>query len=166
MPPASGVVPVDYVLEAGSDEGASNLGVVRAGGTRALTFPNIPVGRYHVRIRNLHASGPGEATFDQVVVVGQACEAAPDIAVTAAARVVGNNVTLTWNVTPGVAPAGFVIEAGSAPGLANLALMTVHGDARALTVAAPPGRYHVRMRARDNLCGAGATSNELTIEVR
>ncbi|MGE3190981.1 MAG: hypothetical protein AB7N90_14970 [Vicinamibacterales bacterium] len=66
-------------------------------------------------------------------------------------------------ITPG-APTGFRIEAGSASGLANLAVMAVDGATRAVTVSAPPGTYFVRVRAQ-NACGTGPASNEVVLAV-
>jgi hypothetical protein len=56
-------------------------------------------------------------------------------------------VTLGWQApaTP-CAISGYRIEAGSAPGLADLATL-VHPSAASLVVQAPSGTYHVQGRA-------------------
>ncbi len=63
----------------------------------------------------------------------------------------GRLVTLTWGAAAGAT--SYVVEAGSASGLANLAVLPV-GANPALTVTAPPGTYFVRVRGL-NGCGAG-----------
>ena len=57
------------------------------------------------------------------------------------------------------------VEAGTAPGLANIATFDV-GLQTALTVGSvPPGTYYVRTRAA-NYTGASAPSNEVVVTVR
>ena len=58
----------------------------------------------------------------------------------------------------------FVIEAGSSPGLANLAMLVLDGSTRSFSVVAPPGTYFVRIRGR-NTCGVGPVSNEIVVTV-
>jgi hypothetical protein len=73
----------------------------------------------------------------------------------------GALVVLVW---AGVANAtDYVIEVGSAPGSSNILVAPV-GAVTSLSAMAPPGRYYVRVRAR-NACGAGAASNEILVVV-
>ena len=73
-------------------------------------------------------------------------------------------MTLLWSPPVGSgAPASYIIEAGSATGLANLYNASV-GAAISLTVQAPPGVFFVRIRAQ-NACGLSAPSNERVIPV-
>lgn len=90
------------------------------------------------------------------------CGAVPAAPASLVGSVAGQVVTLRWSAPGGCEPESYVIEAGSAPGLANLASLVVGGVG--LTVAAPPGRYHVRVRAR-NSHGSGAPSNEILVVV-
>jgi hypothetical protein len=73
----------------------------------------------------------------------------------------GNQVPLSWTASAGAA--SYVIEAGSASGLANIAVLPV-GPNPALTMTAPPGVYFVRLRGL-NGCGVGAASNEVVVTV-
>ena len=82
--------------------------------------------------------------------------------------VAGSTVTLTWSYTSGQNPnaSSYVVEAGSAAGLSDLASFDTGNGATSLTVTAvPSGTYYVRVRARalDRTLGAG--SNEIILAV-
>jgi hypothetical protein len=88
----------------------------------------------------------------------------PPTAITNA--VVLDTVTLSWTpATGGGAAQSYILEAGSAPGQANLATITSNGTATALTVGAvPQGVYYVRVRAK-NALGTSAASPSTTVVV-
>jgi hypothetical protein len=69
-------------------------------------------------------------------------------------------VVLSWS---GAGAPGHVIEAGSGPGLSNLATIAV-GAVTSFTTPAPPGTYYVRVRAT-NLCGTSGPSIEVVVTV-
>jgi hypothetical protein len=71
------------------------------------------------------------------------------------------SVTLNWD--PSFGALEYVLEAGSAPGAANLYVASV-GAASSLSTLAPPGRYYVRVRAH-NAQGFSGPSNEVVIDV-
>ena len=75
--------------------------------------------------------------------------------------VAGRTVTLGWQ--PSVGAIDYILEAGTAPGQSNAFNGNV-GAATGLSVAAPPGRYFVRVRAR-NAIGISPPSNEVVIDV-
>jgi hypothetical protein len=77
-----------------------------------------------------------------------------------------NTVTLNWTpATTGGVVLTYLIEAGSAPGLANLALLSVPGPQATLTLpGVPPGTYFVRVRARNGL-GTSVPSPETAVNV-
>jgi glucose/arabinose dehydrogenase len=165
--PVAGVIPTSYVLEAGAAPGGSELGIVPTTGAQtSLTFAGIPPGTYFVRVKSVGPGGTSLASNEATIVVGASgCVGAPPSPTDLAAVVVSRSVTLTWNVpSTSEGPTSFVIEAGSAPSLANLATITVDGGLRSLTVAAPPGTYYVRVRGR-NTCGTGPVSNEIVVTV-
>ena len=82
------------------------------------------------------------------------------------ASVSGSAVTLTWLQPPSTDPAtSFVIEAGSSPGAANIAVFDTGNAATTLSVSGvPAGTYFVRVRAK-NSSGTSAPSNEVVITV-
>jgi hypothetical protein len=68
MPPASGTVPVSYVLEAGSASSLANLYNGPIGALTSLTVA-VPRGTYFVRVRAQNACGVGPTSAERVVVV-------------------------------------------------------------------------------------------------
>lgn len=96
---------------------------------------------------------------------GMAVTFAPLAPSALAAQVTGATVQLDWQL-PADSPAvtGYVLEAGSASGLANLATVTL-GPATSLTIpGVPRGRYYVRVRGV-NVTGRGAPSSEVVLDV-
>lgn len=81
------------------------------------------------------------------------------------AFVYGRDVALQWSPPPnGTMPSGYRLEAGSAAGLSDLAVISV-GTTPGLTVTGvADGTYFVRVRA-ERAGGAGAPSNELRVVV-
>lgn len=78
----------------------------------------------------------------------------------------GSSVSLTWNApSSGGAAAAYIIEAGSAPGLLNLATFSTGSTATAFsTSGVSAGTYYVRVRAT-NAAGTSIVSNESRLVV-
>ncbi len=66
-PPATGGLPTDYVVEAGTEPGVL-AAVARAPGT-TFTASGVPAGAYYVRVRSANRTGVSEATPPVAVVV-------------------------------------------------------------------------------------------------
>jgi hypothetical protein len=80
------------------------------------------------------------------------------------ATVDGNRVQLSWARGVRGIPTSYVVEAGTAPGLSDVAVFDVGAQTGVIIAPVPAGRYFVRVRAA-NLDGPGAPSSEVTIEV-
>lgn len=166
--PASGPAPSSYQLEAGSTAGAANLAVVGAPPVpTSLTFAGVPAGTYFVRVRSVSPGGLSGPSNELVVTIGATgCTSAPPAPIAFAAAVNGRSVTLSWDVPSTTSgPTSLILEAGSATGLANLAIIAIDGGLRSLVVDAPPGQYFVRLRGQ-NACGTSGASGEIVVTVR
>ena len=150
-----------FVVEAGSSSGATNVGVFPVGAATTASG-TLGAGRYFVRVKGVGESGTSPASSEVILDV-PSTSTAPDAPAGLSATVTAGVVTLRWRAAGGNA-ASYVIEAGSAPGLANLAVLpTGHLDTTFVTPA-PSGTYFVRVRAT-NAFGASAGSNEITVTV-
>ncbi len=101
------------------------------------------------------ALGPGACGASLVRLTEPIAPAAPTT------NLSGRRVVLEWPATVGAS--GYRVEAGSAPGLANLATIGVT-DPRLVVDDVPPGTYVLRVRAT-NAIGASAASAEVTLVV-
>jgi hypothetical protein len=164
--PTGGSAPTSYTIEAGTGSGRTDLANFSTGSTAtSYSASGVASGVYYVRVRASNAAGSGSASNESVLTVGGACGAAPGapggLRVTSNA---GGTVMLAWNASSGT-PTTYIVEAGSGPGLANLAVTDLGGTATTLTASAVArGTYYVRVRG-SNACGTGASSNEITLVV-
>jgi len=151
-----------YVLEAGSAPGQSNLAVVNVGA--GLSFgASAPAGTYVVRVRGSNACGTGPASNEVSITLG-ASVALPGTPLNLTASVSGATVSLAWAApASGGAPASYVLEAGSAPGLADIAVAPVAGTG-IVVPGVPAGRYFVRVRAV-NAAGSGPPTTDVAVVV-
>ena len=159
-PAADGVdeVATSYVVEAGTSPGASNVGSLNVGNITTLRA-DVPFGTYYVRVRALNDVGESDASDDVEV----RAPGTPDAPSQLASNGSSGDVNLSWAAPQGgYAPSGYVIEAGSAPGLTDLASLSV-GNVTSFTTTAPPGVYYVRVRAFNDR-GPSAPSNEVVVQ--
>jgi hypothetical protein len=163
--PAGGGAVASYILEAGTATGQSNI-VSFDTGSAATTFTatSVPNGTYFVRVRARNADGASLPSNEVTIVVGGGggpC-LAPPTPTGFAASASGNTITLTWNTVAGAL--SFIIEAGSAPGAANIITFDTGNPATSFTGTAPNGTYYLRVRVR-TACGMSPTSNEAVLTV-
>jgi hypothetical protein len=153
---------LSYVVEAGTTSGTTNV-IAFDTLSAATTFmaPGIPNGTYFVRIRARNLAGTS-APSNEITISGGSTGCAPGPPGTLSVTVAGPNVTFQWGAATG-GPSSYVLEAGTATGSSNLGTFDL-GAITQYAVAAPPGVYYVRVRAR-NACGTGAPSNEVTVSV-
>ena len=119
------------------------------------------VRRIVLRVRAVSGATVGPPSSEFVFLVFGACPPIETTPTGLAQSVVGNIVTLSWQLAQGAG--SYVLEAGSAPGLADLVSANI-GGARQYTTLAPPGTYYVRVRGANN-CNVGAPSNEVVVTV-
>jgi len=158
-----GGTPSSYVVEAGSATGVTNIAVLPVG-TRALTYIPVPAGFYFVRVRAVNAAGSSPPSTE--ILLNSGFVAAPPEAPRGLEyAVAGSSVTLTWHAPASGAPTRYLIRAGSAPRLSNLAQLDTGSAATTAVVGGvPPGTYYVRVHAV-NALGASVASNEVVVVV-
>jgi hypothetical protein len=150
--------PTGYIVEAGSAAGLTNLGRLPVGPVNQFQTA-VPPGTYFVRVRAINDVGMSAPSDERVLSTGAGPGAPANLTVGGT----GTLVALAWQApSAGVMPASYVIEAGSGPGLANLAVLRA-GNVTSFTTTAPPGVYYVRVRAVGPDGVAGDASNEIVV---
>ncbi len=150
--------PTGYVIEAGSASGLSDVAVMAIGNQSSYQAA-VPPGTYYVRVRAINELGVGDPSAEVVLQYGAGPGAPAALTETGG----GPIVRLSWQApTTGELPGSYVIEAGSAPGLADLAVLRA-GSATSFTTTAPSGTYYVRVRAVASNGVAGEASNEVVV---
>jgi hypothetical protein len=158
---AAGAV-TGYLVEASVVPGGANVATLPVVGT-SLTVPNVPPGTYFVRVRALNGaaqSAPSNEVTVSVVTTG--CPGPPTAPIVSIGAT-GLQVNASWSSGPGCPATSFVLQAGSAPGLANIAQINMGGQ---LSVAAmvPAGNYYVRVIG-SNQFGTSPPSEDLLMRV-
>lgn len=163
--PSAGAAASSYVVEAGSASGLIDLANFDTGNAAVtLTVTSVPAGSYFVRVRAKTSAGSGNASNEVILTVaGGACTTAPGAPTGLAATVSGTSVSLSWRAAiAGCTPTGYVLEAGSASGLSNLANVNTGSPVTSFSASGiAPGTYFVRVRAGNDV-GSSAASNEVT----
>lgn len=161
-----------FIVEAGSSSGLSNLTSFDTGSSaKSLTVTQVPAGTYFVRVRGRTFDGVTGPVSNEVILtvagsVPTACTSAPGAPTGLNGATNGSEVNLAWSAPAGACAAtSYVLEAGSAAGLSDLASFNTGSTATqyaASGVAA--GTYYVRVRAA-NAVGNSAASNEVIVTV-
>ena len=165
-PPDSGGAPSSYAISAGSASGLSNLANVVTGSTQTMfAAAGLPNGTYFVRVSAQNAAGTSAPSNEVSFTVGQhGCAVAPPSGLQSA--VSGSLVTLTWLApAQGVVATSYVLDVGTSPTLSDVGSFNTGSSATAFAGHAPPGRYHVRVRAATT-CGLSTASAEVTVVVQ
>lgn len=156
-PPAA----TSFTVEVGTSAGGSNVGVFPVG-TATRVSGALASGTYFTRVRSVGANGPGGASSEAIVTVPTP-STPPGAPGTLTASTANGVASLTWGAAAGNATT-YVVEAGTAAGLANVGTFaTGHLDTTFITPA-PSGTYYVRVRAA-NAFGVSGPSNEVTVVV-
>ena len=140
--------PTNYVLEAGTTQGASDVARVNVG-NRTVFRAEITSGTFFVRVKAQNADGESDAS-EELEVRAPGTPQAPTALMASGA---GATVDLRWTASAGgFAATSYIIEAGSAPGLSNLARIQV-GNLTRFSTTAPPGVYYVPESAASTPAG-------------
>ena len=163
--PTTGGTPTTYYVEAGSSAGATNLANFSTGNvTTSLSAGGVGSGVYYIRVRAANAAGVSSPSNEATLVVGGGCSGPPTAPATLVGSATGSTVTLFWGAAGGN-PTSYVVEAGSGPGLSNLANSDTGSTVGSLTApGVGRGVYYVRVRGK-NTCGVGSASNEIVVSV-
>lgn len=159
----TGSAPSSFVVEAGTAPGTTTLPTVSVPAPAAQATLDLPAGIYYVRVRSVNAVG-ASAPSPEVTVTAVEPGPIPGPPGMFSARTAGTTVIFTWTApTLGEPPTHYVLEAGSAPGLSNLASIGTGSVSSSFSVpAVPPGTYWVRVRAV-NAAGVGAPSQDVSV---
>jgi predicted phage tail protein len=150
-----------YVLEVGSQAGASDLLVTNLGNVTSFVA-TASAGNYFTRIRAVNACGASAPSAEAPVVLACTADAVVPTGLTVSRS--GGIATFAWQAPLGAT--GYRLHVGSAPGVTNLLDADI-GTATSLAVplaGVPLGVYYVRIAAT-SACGVGLPSNEVTLQV-
>ena len=163
--PTTGDVPTAYVVDASLSPGGAVIASLRVADT-AMTVTNVPNGVYYVRVRAVNVDGSSSASNEVIVSVPSGpsgCAAPPNAPTNFTASASGNAVTLVWAAPVGGCPAvGYIVQAGSALGLSDIAVVNV-GPATTFPATAPAGTYYIRVAAFNAFGGKATSDTILTV---
>jgi len=152
-----------YRLAIGTAPGVENYAQI-IGPVTSVTFAVPFVGTGYVRAQAIDATG-FSAPSNEVVLTVTSLTPVPAAPVNLQAFLSGRNVGLTWGPgAGGGSPLAVVLEAGSAPGAANLGTFVLPLSTSVVVPNVPPGTYYLRAFAA-NGSGRSAPSNELRVDV-
>jgi hypothetical protein len=154
-PPASGGRPLQYAVSVGTSPGASDVVNSYVIGATPSASGVLPPGVYFARVQAANLMGAGPPTADISFEIASALRVQGPTSLSL--RWQGANAVLTWTPPSGAGrdmPAAYVLEAGSAAGMTNIASINV-GTATSYTTSVPAGTYFVRVRG----IGDGGTSD-------
>ena len=157
---APGATPTAFVIEAGTAPGLGDLGRFPVGPVTQVSALVGP-GAYSLRV---FAAGPTgtSAASSEILFTRPAPATPPNAPAALSGSVVAGVVFLDW--TASTDAAGYSIEAGSAAGLSDIAVLPTGVLDTNAAGAVPAGTYFVRVRAA-NRFGLSSSSNEVRLVV-
>jgi hypothetical protein len=176
--PAAGA-PRGYRVEIGKAFGETGFSALTPDHSIAFDMTDMPAEAYFVRIRPVYETVYGPRSEELVIAptdpipaadpVGAAgpagqCVAPPRAPRQFSASAKGPAVVLNWQKGAGDAPAGFVLQAGSAPGLQDVLVAQFEANAIGVHANASPAAYALRLTAT-NSCGTSLWGSETMLYV-
>lgn len=136
LAPTAPLAPIiGYRLDVGFTPGATDA-ILPLGNVLSLTAV-APDGVFFVRVQALAAGGPTGPSNEVMLATGQSVPPAAPLSLQSSA--VNTSVFLQWAVNPaGATVTGYVLEAGSGSGLANLANVPLSAPALSFAAVVPP----------------------------
>ncbi len=159
-PPLDAVT--SYVFSAGTASGLSDAATTTLPASLTSISGTVPGGTFFVRVQAANACGTSGPSGEVFMTMG-APDPLPAAPTNLAASVSGSTVTLTWTAPVGPVT-GYVLEGGTALGLANIGAIQVGAVTSFAIPGAPPGVYAVRVRAITS-AGSGAPSSDVVAVV-
>jgi 5-hydroxyisourate hydrolase-like protein (transthyretin family) len=154
---------VDYLLEVGLSPGSTALSIPVD--TTTFTATGVPPGHYYVRVRGRNAAGVGPASSDYELTVNAGGSGAPDAPSGFAIFTVGTKLHAVWAPSEyGGATTDYLVEVGTATGLANIGTYPIARSIFELEPLPPAGVYFLRVRGR-NALSIGKPSNEVMLVI-
>lgn len=162
-PASTGGAAQRYLIDAGQAPGIYNIGTIPINAPATSTgVGGVPAGTYYVRVRASNALGTSGPSPEASVTVGGCAPPGAPASYTASTNDMA--VFLQWTAGTGVVQ-GYQLEAGTAPGLANLVVLPLPATPLAFGASVPYGRYYTRLRST-NVCGVSPPSTEVILDVR
>ena len=166
--PIAGDPVVTYYIEAGSRTGLADLANFATFSTATrFSATGIGAGTYYVRIRAVNAAGVSVVSNEWILIVGGTfCTAPPGAPSGLILTPTGSTVAVAWSApaSAGCPATSYFLQAGSSPGLSNLANSNVGNTTSYVATGVGNGTYYVRVRAA-NAYGQSAPSSEITLDV-
>ncbi len=151
-----------YTFSAGTASGQSDAATVALPSAPTTIGGTVPGGTFFVRVAASNACGTSAPSGEVFLTVG-----APDVLPAAptnlTSNVAGSTLTLFWTAPAGPVT-GYVLEAGSAPGLATIGAARIGATTSFVIPGVPAGIYYVRVRAITS-AGSGVPSADVVIVV-
>ena len=163
--PSPGPAPLAYTLHAAASAGGPPIASFPLGPNPFFSTNGVPPGAYFLRLSASNDCGTSIETRDVVVRVGGVAgpPAAPT-SLTASAPAPGT-VAISWTAPASGGPVtGYVLEAGSAPGLSDIAVIPLGPTTGLSAAGVPAGTYHLRVRAVGT-AGLSAPTGDVTLIV-
>ncbi len=150
-----------YTLQAGTAAGLSNVATLALGPQPSISGP-VAGGTFFARVTASNACGTSGPSGEVFFTIG-APDPLPAAPTNLASSLSGNTVSLSWTAPAG-AVAGYVLEAGTGAGLANLGTLRVGATPSLVVPGVPAGTYVLRVRAITS-AGSGAPSSDVVAVV-
>ncbi|MFN7978591.1 MAG: M12 family metallo-peptidase [Vicinamibacterales bacterium] len=159
-PATTGSTPATYSVEVGNAPGATQLVQSTASTSLSVALPT--GGTYYARVKAVNVYGTSVASPEVSVTVA-APNPKPGAPQSLAATFSGRTVGITWAAPlTGDPVTNYILEVGSAPGLANIVVVPVGAATSFAAAGVPDGVFWIRVRGA-NGSGTGPASADLAL---